>query len=242
MSIAVEGNKPASRPDWEAPPPVYPASSKAGLLALIAVPALSVALVLALLTGWWWIAVILLVLWGLKTAADGWSRDPLMLKRIGAQPLGPADAPRLYNIVAGVAADLGAPAPDIYVIAQGGPNAFVRRGGRRGVLAVTRALVEDCTRTEQEAVVAHCLLRMNRSDFLYSNLAARWSDLGAGLAPRVGVADDVQAAALTRYPPALSSALEKADPKVKRYTPLWFAAISPSHDDTMRRAAAVSEL
>ncbi len=242
MSIAVEAKKRVACPDWEAPAPLYPTSSKVGLLALIAVPAVLVALVLAVFTGWWWVAVAVLVLWGLKTAADGWSRDPLMLKRVGAQPLAGSDAPRLHNIISGVAAELGVPPPDVYVIARGGPNAFVRRGGRGGILAVTRPVVDDYTRTEQEAVVVHCLLRMNRKDFLYSNLAARWSDLGAGLAPRVGLADDVQAAACTRYPPALASALEKADPKVKRYTPLWFAAISPSHDDTMRRAAAVSEL
>lgn len=242
MNTVLDGKDRAARPDWEGPQPVYRASEKVALLALILVPALLVALVLAVLTGWWWLALLLVVLWVLKTIADGWSRDPLMLKRIGARPL-PADAaPRLHNIVSGLAGDLGVAAPALHVIPDGGPNAFVRRGGAGGVLAVTRSLVDGYTRTEQEAVVAHCLLRILRDDFVYSNLAARWSDLGAGLAPRVGIAGDVQAAGLTRYPPALASALEKADPSVKRYTPLWFAAKSPSHDDTNDRAAAVAGL
>ena len=228
--------------DWSGPAAGYEVGRKVALIALIVVPSLLVALVLAVLTGWWWLAAVLLVAWALKTVADGWSRDPVMLKRIGARPLDPEEAPRLRNLVTGLAADLGIPPPDIYLIEGGGPNAFVRRGGRGGVLAVTASLLDTCTRTEQEAVVAHCLVRMRDRSFLYSNLAARWSDLGAGLGPRVGAAQDVQTVAVTRYPPALVSALQKADPKIKRYTPLWFAAVSPSHDDTAARAAAVADL
>lgn len=239
---AIEDTSVRARAEWHGVRTAYPATSKAALVALIVVPALLVALVLAVLTGWWWLAPVLLVAWGAKIAIDGWSRDPVMLKRIGARPLRPDEAPRLRNIVSGLAADLGVQPPDVYVVASGGPNAFVRRGGAGGVLAVTQSLVESYTRTEQEAVVAHCLLRMHRRDFVYANLAARWSDLGAGLAPRVGTADDIEAAALTRYPPALASALGKADPNIKRYTPLWFAAISPSHEDTAARAAALADL
>lgn len=241
-SAAVEERARDGAEHWDAPPPVYPLGDKVALVALIVVPALLVALVVAVLTGWWWLAAVLLLAWGAKTIADGWSADPLMLKMIGARPLGAERAPRLYNLVTGVAGDLGVTPPGLYVIDDGGPNAFIRRGGAGGVLAVTRALLDDYTRTEQEAVVAHCLVRMHDPSFVYSNLAARWSDLGAGLAPRVGTPHDVQSVALTRYPPALVTALQKADPKVKRYTPLWFAAISPSHEDTARRADAVSDL
>lgn len=241
MTQSVTDPQPTSTRDWGGPAPAYPPGSRLALLALIAVPAILVAVVLAVLTGWWWLAAVLLVAWVVKTIADGWGRDRFMLKMIGARPMSGDEAPRLRNIVDGVASDLGMAPPDLYEIAQGGPNALVRRGGP-GVIAVTSSLVEGYTRTEQEAVVAHCLLRMRRPDFLYSNLAARWSDLGAGLAPRVGFTDDLRAVALTRYPPALASALEKADPKVKRYTPLWFAAIAPSHEDTAARAAALADL
>ncbi len=239
---AVEDAKVRARAEWHGVRPAYPATRKVALVALIVVPALSVALVLAVLTGWWWLAPVLLGAWAVKIAVDAWSSDPLMLKRIGARALGSDEAPRLRNIVTGLAADLGVAPPEVYVISSGGPNALVRRGSAGGVMAVTRSLVESYTRTEQEAVVAHCLLRMHGRDFVYANLAARWSDLGAGLAPRVGVADDIEAAALTRYPPALVSALEKADPNIKRYTPLWFVAISPSHDDTAVRVAVLMDL
>lgn len=239
---ALDEKKSPQRSDWGAERGAYPAAHKAALVALIVLPALLVALVLSVLTGWWWLGAAVVVAWALKTAADGWSRDPLMLKMLGARRLDAGEAPRLANIVGGVARDLGMPVPQLYVMEAAGPNALVRKGGRGGIIVVTRPLLEAFTRTEQEAVVAHCLTRMRGADFVYSNLAARWSDLGAGLAPRVGTGEDVQAAAITRYPPALQSALEKADPRVKRYTPLWFAAISPSHEDTSGRAAALADL
>ena len=110
------------------------------------------------------------------------------------------------------------------------------------MIAVTKSLLDAYTRTELEAVVAHCLLRLHSASFVYSNLAARWSDLGAGLAPRVGRADDVAACALTRYPPALAAALTKADARIKRYAPLWFTSGAPSHQPTAERVALISEL
>lgn len=239
---AVQEVNPGSQPDWGVQRPSYPVAHKAGLVALIVLPALCVALVLSVFTGWWWLGAVVAAAWAVKTAVEGWTRDPLMLKMLGARPLAAEEAPRLANIVTGLAGDLGMHPPRLYLIEDGGPNALVRKGGPGGTLAVTRGFLDAYTRTEQEAVVAHCLARMQRGDFVYSNLAARWSDLGAGLAPRVGTAEDGLAAAVTRYPPALQSALEKADARVKRYTPLWFAAASPSHDDTSARAAALADL
>jgi len=61
--------------------------------------------------------------------------------------------------------------------------------------------------------VAHCLTCIHAPDFVYSNLAARWSDLGAGLAPRIGAPHDGRAVALKiddggqRARPALMAAV-----------------------------------
>ena len=236
---AVTSNAPR---EWEGPAPVYPARDRLGLLALIWVPAALVALVVAVLTGLWWVGVVLLGLWAVKTFAEARWTDRVMLRRLGAAPLEGHEAPRLENLVAGIAADLGVEPPRLYVLEDGGPNALVATGGRTGILGVRKTVLESFTRTELEAVVAHCLLRLHSKEFVYSNLAARWSDLGAGLAPRVGAAQDVRAAALTRYPPALAAAIAKSDPAVARYGPLWFVADAPSHERSADRAALVEDL
>jgi hypothetical protein len=228
--------------DWAVPDPGYPLKDRAALVALIVVPALLVALVLAVLTGWWWLAAVLLAAWGLKTFADARLKDPVMLRRLRARPLGPEEGARLRNISIGLAGDLGVPPPELFVMPEGGPNAWVRGGGAGGVLAVTASLLDAFTRTELEAVVAHCLTRIHAPDFVYSNLGARWSDLGAGLAPRIGAPHDARAVALTRYPPGLAAALGKADGRIALYAPLWFVADAPSHQSVSERIAEVTDL
>lgn len=243
MSIpAPSESAPARATHWHGSASSYPARDRIRLVALITVPAALVALVLAVLFGAWWVGAIALVLWLLKTAAEARGTDVVMLRRLGAERLESESEPRLQNLVAGIARDLGVGPPRLYVLERGGPNALVATGVGSGILAVTKTLLEGFTRTELEAVVAHCLARLHSDDFVYSNLAARWSDLGAGLAPRVGSADDVRAAALTRYPPALADAIRKCDPKVKRYAPLWFVADAPSHDPSEERVALVADL
>ena len=228
--------------DWSVPDPGYPARDRLALFALITLPALLVALVVAFVTGWWWLAALLVALWCVKTWADGRAKDPIMLRRLGARPLRPDEGARVRNIAGGLASDLGVPPPELFVIPVGGPNAWARAGGSGGLVAFTAGLLDTYTRTELEAVVAHCLTRIHGEDFVYSNLAARWSDLGAGLAPRIGFAHDARAVALTRYPPALATALQKADGRIVRYAPLWFVADAPSHQPVAERIAAVSDL
>lgn len=242
MPQVSEARTPRVGTSWDVPDPGYPPRDRMALIALVVVPALLVALVLAMLTGWWWLAVVVLVTWGLKTYADARLKDRVMLRRLGARPLVDDEGARLRNISAGLAADLGVPTPELLLIPEGGPNAWARAGGDGGVVAVTTALLESYTRTELEAVVAHCLTRIHHRDFVYSNLAARWSDLGAGLAPRIGVAHDARAVALTRYPPGLASALAKADGAIRHYAPLWFVADAPSHQPLTERVVAVSDL
>lgn len=242
MSLEAPPSDTSQRPDWDAPESGYPVRDRVALLALIWVPALLVALVVAVFTGLWWLGSIMLLLWGVKTFAEARWTDPVMLRRLGAGPLEPHDAPRLENLVAGLAADLGVGPPRLLLLREGGPNALVASGGKNGLLAVRKALLDTFTRTELEAVVSHCLLRLHSTEFVYSNLAARWSDLGAGLAPQVGAADDVRTAALTRYPPALAAAIAKCDPKVVRYTPLWFVADAPSHVPGRQRVEVLEDL
>jgi hypothetical protein len=241
--LAVSGTPAApATGDWGLEPPRYPPADRWRLLALVLVPALCVSAVVAVLLGSWWLGLALFLLWLAKCFVDAAVKDPVQLPRSGARPLPPEQGARLRNLSAGLADELGVAAPQLYLIDSPGWNSFVRTGGKGGVLAVTRGLLEGATRTELEAVVAHGLKRIHGPSFAYTNLAARWSDLGAGLAPRVDAASDVAAVSLTRYPPALANVLSKCDGRVERYAPLWFVADAPSHQPVRDRVAVVADL
>ncbi|MDQ3941320.1 MAG: hypothetical protein M3238_08220 [Actinomycetota bacterium] len=163
------------------------------------------------------------------------------LNAAGARSLAPDDHPRLWNIASGLAVDLSSPVPALFLITEGGPNALVCR--RRGpAIAVTRSLLESYTRTELEAVVAHCLVR-SRSPHLHRVvLATALGPLGSFALPVAGFDDDVRAAAVTRYPPALAAAIEKAEPRSGRWSPFWFVGVGPAHRPAPDRIAALEDL
>jgi hypothetical protein len=58
----------------------------------------------------------------------------------------------------------------------------------------------------------------------------------------VGSGDDVAAAAVTRYPPALASAIEKADPRGGKCGPLWFVPDKPLGRTPAERVDALGDL
>jgi hypothetical protein len=150
------------------------------------------------------------------------------------------DAPRLVNVVAGLSADLGVPVPSLWVVEGQGANAVVGRLGGPAV-GVTRSLLESYTRTELEAVVAHCLLRLRRNALRLEAFAAAVGPLGRWLCPVVDARGDGEVAAVTRYPPALASAIRKASP-AEEGAPFLFVAPRPWHDDQEKRAAFVADL
>lgn len=148
------------------------------------------------------------------------------LRDAGAQPVPGSKVPRLHNIAAGLAERLKLGPVDLYVIATGGPNALAGRIDRPCV-AVTQSLLDDYTRTELEAVVAHCLVRHR--------------DAGRK-GVRVGYSDDVRAVALTRYPPALVAAIRKADPHRGSYGGFYLVADGPTHRPAAERVEALEDL
>ena len=108
----------------------------------------------------------------------------------------------------------GWPSPTLYVIDDAAPNAFVvGRSADHASLAVTQGLLDVMSRVELEAVIAHELSRIKDDDVLVDTLAvtmpvtARLVHLvmGRGREPRT----DMAAVAMTRFPPALASALTK---------------------------------
>ena len=140
-----------------------------------------------------------------------------------ARPLVEDEAPRLFNLARGVAADLGMEAPRLALVADGGANALVCSAGGP-VIAVTRPLLDGYTRTELEAVVTQCLIRLDGGDLRRVTLGAA---LGSAAGP-AGVSRptdaDTRTVARTRYPPALAAAIEKATPARGRRAAFWFVA------------------
>ena len=165
----------------------------------------------------------------------------LALRSLKARRIHPEDEPRLVNITTGIARDLGVAPPALFVIPEDAPNAMVCRA-KGPAIGVTRGLLDTFTRTELEAVVAHCMVRLLSSDVERASLALAQGPLGTRSIPPVGFQDDVRAASVTRYPPALANAVEKAQPLPGRYAPFWFVADDPSHRPVEERAAAIRDL
>ena len=54
--------------------------------------------------------------------------------------------------------------------------------------------------------------------------------------------DDIRAAATTRFPPALVSAIEKAEPRGGRFGPFWFVGTGPADRSVDERIATLQDL
>ncbi|MEA2453623.1 MAG: heat shock protein HtpX [Actinomycetota bacterium] len=148
------------------------------------------------------------------------------LKEAGARPIAGSDAPRLHNIASGLGERLGLGRVDLCLLSGDGANALSGRTDRP-VVGVTRSLLDGYARTELEAIVAHCLVRHRE--------AGRRGVL-------VGYSDDVRACALTRYPPALASAIEKAHAYKGRYASFYLVADGPTHRPVKERIEALGDL
>lgn len=147
------------------------------------------------------------------------------LKHLDARRPGDDEAVRLTNVIEGLAGRLSMPSVKVFVY-DGEPNALAARSAHRA-MAISTSYLEDLTRTELEAVAAHCLVRLVPP---------------TRLGDPVGYDDDVRAAALTKFPPGLADALAKARPQRGRFAPLYLVADHPSHRPVSLRIAALNEL
>lgn len=227
-------------PDWEAGPITYPTSKKVLLTLMLMGPPLLFAIFWTLLHGGWDIGLVgITVGWVVFLFTNQWRATKRAALR--GRSLRPLDDARFANIVGGLASAHGIVMPELYVIEEGGPNALVVQRSKPR-LAVTRSLLDGYTRTEQEAVAAHCLLRLASGQVFFQYLAASLGRSGSRFAPQVGFLDDVRTAALTRYPPALAAAIAKAKPVDDSTSPFWFVAHDPSHRHPTERIAALQDL
>jgi heat shock protein HtpX len=171
-----------------------------------------------------------------------WGSAPLAVRLVGGRPADPMAHARLFNLVEGLGANAGVPQPALFVVADPGLNALTMgRSPRHATLVVTSGLLEQLSRIELEAVLAHELSHIRNDDILTATVAVGlFGLLGrparaaagrgggallatllvpvaalAGLGLRLSLDShreetaDSSGVHLTRYPPALVTALEK---------------------------------
>ena len=102
-----------------------------------------------------------------------WNSDRMVLRMHHAQPVGPQDAPRLYQMTADLAARAGLPMPALYVIHEDQPNAFATgRSPSNAAVAVNTGLLDLMTEEEVEGVIAHELAHIRNRDTLIMTVTA----------------------------------------------------------------------
>src|SRR5688500_8266147 len=142
----------------------------------------------------WGFAPVFMMNLGIGLAALWWANNQglLVLRSSRAARCTAEQEPRLWNIAQGLAKELRMKPPALYVIDEGGPNAMACLA-RGPALAFTRSLLDDYTRTELEAVVAHGLVRLSSGSVDRTMLSVALGPLGTKSLPPVGGADDVHA-------------------------------------------------
>ena len=207
---------------------------------VLGVPTLLVALLLALFLNLAAAAVaVVLIAIGLAVWIGAQPRS--VLRSVEARPLKEGEAPRFSNVARGRSADLGMDCPSLWVIENEGSNAVVGRSGAPA-LAVARKLLDTYTRTELEALVTHCLLRLDPAFLRRASFSKALGEVAgpAGALDLEGV--DSSTVALTRYPPALAGAVEKAEPKGGRGAAFWFVPGEPRLSAPEARVALLRDL
>jgi heat shock protein HtpX len=102
-----------------------------------------------------------------------WNSDRIVLRMQNAQPIGPQDAPRLYQITAELAQRAGLPMPALYVIHEDQPNAFATgRSPSSAAVAVNTGLLNLMSEQEVAGVIAHELAHIKNRDTLIMTVTA----------------------------------------------------------------------
>jgi Zn-dependent protease with chaperone function len=162
---------------------------------------------------------------------------------------GPQDEARLLNLVEGLAPGAGLPRPRVLVVDDDAPNALAfGRDGRRGIVVLTTGLLGRLDRMQLEAVVAHLLVQI-RDGFSATATMSLAFRPSRPAPPLPFAVVDSKAVTLTRYPPALASALETvaaAGPAAPRRAspvlgPVWLEPPG-DHDAAAARIEALRAL
>ncbi len=141
-----------------------------------------------------------------------------ILSTMGAEPLGEGMEPRLESLVASMCASHGIAEPDVHLVDSQALDAAVVGRGNDTQLVVTTGALRQLNRLELEAVVARQLAQFGAGVHAATTLASVGPLLGplatmmrrAQLDSQRLALTDVQGVLMTRYPPALAGAFEKA--------------------------------
>ena len=141
-----------------------------------------------------------------------------ILRTMRAQPLVAGMEPRLESLVASMCASHGIAEPNLNLVDSQALDAAVVGRGNDTQLVVTTGALQELERLELEAVVARELAQIDAGVHGATTLASAGPLLGplAKIMRRVQLDShrlaliDVQGVLMTRYPPALARAFEKA--------------------------------
>ncbi|WP_224368247.1 zinc metalloprotease HtpX [Hyalangium versicolor] len=99
--------------------------------------------------------------------------DKLVLKMHGAREVSREEQPTLHRMVEELSQAAGLPKPRVFLMEDPQPNAFATgRNPEKGVVAVTRGLMELLDARELRGVIAHELAHIKNRDILLSTIAA----------------------------------------------------------------------
>lgn len=118
------------------------------------------------------------VLFGIALAAltnlgSWYYSDKIALAAYRAQPVTPAQAPVLYQMVQRLSQKAGLPMPGVYVVPSQAANAFATgRDPEHAAVAVTQGILHILPEDELEAVLAHELSHVANRDTLTQAVAA----------------------------------------------------------------------
>ncbi len=113
---------------------------------------------------------------GLMNLWAWFNSDKAVLRRYNAKPVGPADAPQLYQTVERLARNAQLPMPRVYIIENEQPNAFATgRNPQNAAVAVNTGLLSRLRPDEVEGVIAHELAHIRHRDTLIMTVTATFA-------------------------------------------------------------------
>ncbi|MDW3218893.1 MAG: M48 family metalloprotease [Acidimicrobiales bacterium] len=189
-------------------PAIVPALVVAIVVAAVLDPPLS--LLIGLVVG---VAIAVALIWWFERRAP-----EAALRSLGAQPLIPGSEPRLESLVESICASHGISEPQLYLVESRAPDAAVAGNANDTRLVVTTGALRQLDRLELQAVVARELVMFGNgihAATVLASVAPFYGPFADRLRSRL-LDDrrlamvDIEGVRLTRYPPALAGAFEKA--------------------------------